>query len=89
MEYFFKFVIFILVIKLNIFYNNNVLYVTLSDEVNEYNIEKLKRRVFKIISDYDIDNIYLKFLSVSKDNYLIDNFLNEYNSKFNGHITID
>lgn len=73
---------------MNIFYNDNTLYINLEDEINEYNMNKLKSRVFKIVHDYDIDDVILKVSSYKKDNYLLKNFLNEYENNFGNHIRV-
>ncbi len=73
---------------MNIFYNDNTLYINLEDEINEYNMNKLKSRVFKIVHDYDIDDVILKVNSYKKDNYLLKNFLNEYENNFGNHIRV-
>lgn len=73
---------------MNIFYNNNTLYINLEEEINEYNMNKLKSRVFKIVHDYNIDDVILKVNSYKKDNYLLKDFLNEYENTIGGHIKI-
>ena len=73
---------------MNIFYNNNTLYINLEEELNEYNMNKLKSRVFKIVRDYNIDDVILKVNSYKKDNYLLKDFLNEYENTIGGHIKI-
>lgn len=73
---------------MNIFYNNNTLYINLEEEINEYNMSKLKSRVFKIVRDYDITTVVLKVNSYKKDNYLLRDFLNEYENTVGGHIKI-
>ena len=73
---------------MNIFYNNNTLYINLEEEINEYNMNKLKSRVFKIVRDYNIDDVILKVNSYKKDNYLLKDFLNEYENTIGGHIKI-
>lgn len=73
---------------MNIFYNNNTLYINLEEEINEYNMNKLKSRVFKIVRDYNIDDVILKVNSYRKDNYLLKDFLNEYENTIGGHIKI-
>lgn len=73
---------------MNIFYNNNTLYISLEEEINEYNMNKLKSRVFKIVRDYNIDDVILKVNSYKKDNYLLKDFLNEYENTIGGHIKI-
>ena len=74
--------------NMNIFYNNNTLYINLEEEINEYNMNKLKSRVFKIVRDYNIDDVILKVNSYKKDNYLLKDFLNEYENTIGGHIKI-
>ncbi len=73
---------------MNIFYNNNTLYINLEEEINEYNMNKLKSRVFKIVRDYNIADVILKVNSYKKDNYLLKDFLNEYENTIGGHIKI-
>ena len=73
---------------MNIFYNDNTLYINLEEEINEYNMNKLKSRVFKIVRDYNIDDVILKVNSYKKDNYLLKDFLNEYENTIGGHIKI-
>ena len=73
---------------MNIFYNNNTLYINLEEEINEYNMNKLKSRVFKIVRDYNIDDVILKVNSYKKDNYLLTDFLNEYENIIGGDIKI-
>ena len=73
---------------MNIFYNNNTLYINLEEEINEYNMNKLKSRVFKIVRDQNIDDVILKVNSYKKDNYLLKDFLNEYENTIGGHIKI-
>ena len=57
---------------MNIFYNNNTLYINLEEEINEYNMNKLKSRVFKIVRDYNIDDVILKVNSYK--NTLVKNY---------------
>ena len=51
-------------------------------------MNKLKSRVFKIVRDYNIDDVILKVNSYKKDNYLLKDFLNEYENTIGGHIKI-
>ena len=67
---------------------NNTLYVNLNDYIDDIIIDKLKSRVFNILDDYDIQNIVLNIISNNKNNYLIDEFINEYHSKYNGNILL-
>ena len=73
---------------MNIFYSDNTLFINMDEDINEYSINRLKTRVFKIVRDYDIENVVLSTSGYKKSNYLIKNFLEEYESTFNGHIKL-
>ena len=73
---------------MNIFYSDNTLFINMDEDINEYSINRLKTRVFKIVRDYDIENVVLSTSGYKKNNYLIKNFLEEYESTFNGHIKL-
>ena len=57
---------------MNIFYTNETLYVNL----------------FRIINDYDIDNIILNVVGGDKKNPLIKEFVNEYYNRYNGKLVV-
>ena len=71
---------------MDIFYTNNTLYVNMNKEIDIDLIGNLKSRVFGILDDYDIDNIVLSV--ISRNNPLIDEFINEYHRKYNGKIIV-
>ena len=73
-------------IELNIFYNDNTLYVNLDEYLDDYVLNKLKKRVFNILEDYDIENIVLNIVTSNKNNYLLDDFIREYKKKFRGNL---
>ena len=52
---------------MNIFYNDNTLYINMDDIADSKDILKLKRRVFKILDDYSIDNIVLNIVTDNHD----------------------
>ena len=54
-------------IELNIFYNDNTLYVNLDEYLDDYVLNKLKKRVFNILEDYDIENIVLNIVTSNKN----------------------
>ena len=85
---FLLFVILVLVIELNIFYNDNTLYVNLDEYLDDYVLNKLKKRVFNILEDYDIENIVLNIVTSNKNNYLLDDFIREYKKKFRGNLIV-
>ncbi len=71
---------------MDIFYSDDTLFVNVYENINENNISSLKTRVFKIARDYDIENIVLNTNGYRKSNYLLKEFINDYESNFNGHI---
>ena len=75
-------------IELNIFYNDNTLYVNLDEYLDDYVLNKLKKRVFNILEDYDIENIVLNIVTSNKNNYLLDDFIKEYKKKFRCNLIV-
>lgn len=73
-------------ILVDIIYSDDTLFVNVYENINEDNISSLKTRVFKIARDYDIENIVLNTNGYRKSNYLLKEFINDYESNFNGHI---
>ena len=73
---------------MDIYYNDKTLYVNIEDIINNNFVSKLKSRVFNILNDYDIDNIVLNLITSNKDEYLLDEFIEEYNKKYHGKLTI-
>ena len=73
---------------MNIYYTDNTLFVNLLDYIDDSNISKLRKRVFGILDDYDIENIVLNIISDNKNNSLIDEFIREYNKKYHGNIIV-
>lgn len=73
---------------MNIYYNDKTLYVNLDELINNNSLSVLKSRVFGILNDYDIENIVLNLISNSKNNYLLDEFIEEYYKKYHGNLVI-
>ena len=73
---------------MNIFYNDNTLFVNIYEELNSYNVNRLKLRVFKIVTEYDIENVVLSINNCKKNSYLLKDFINGYEATFNGHIKV-
>ena len=72
---------------MNIYYKDNTLYVNMNEDINMESILVLRKRVFDILDDYDINNIVLNVIT-DKNNILLDEFINEYQRKYNGNITL-
>lgn len=75
---------------MEIVYTEETLYVNIFDEINELLVSKIQNRVFKIIDDYDIDNIVLNIMNDKKyKTDAFDKFINNYRSKYNGKVKIN
>ena len=64
------------------------MYVNLDEYLDDYVLNKLKKRVFNILEDYDIENIVLNIVTSNKNNYLLDDFIREYKKKFRGNLIV-
>lgn len=72
---------------MDIFYTDNTLYVNMDNVTSNSEVNRMKKRVFKILDDYSIDNVVLNIITddnISSD--LLDSFVSEYNQKYNGKI---
>ena len=74
---------------MNIFYSEETLFISLDEEVNEYNMARLQERVFKILRDYNIEKVNLRISRLKKDTALINDFIREYNKNFDGILKIN
>ena len=73
---------------MNIYYTNETLFINIDTPIDEYLIKILKKRLYNIINDYDIDNIVLTVLNEYKTSPLIIELVNEYHNKFHGKLVV-
>ncbi len=73
---------------MNIYYNDKTLYVNVDELKDNNNLNILKKRVFGILNDYDIENIVLNLICDNKNNDLLDEFIYEYEKKYHGNLLI-
>ena len=73
---------------MNIYYNDKTLYVNVDELKDNNNLNILKKRVFGILNDYDIENIVLNLINDNKNNDLLDEFIYEYEKKYHGNLLI-
>lgn len=74
---------------MELYYQNETLFVDINTMLNFDEMENLKSKIFRIIDDYEIDNIVLK----NNTHQLLNNFYlrkirQEYRSKYQGRIDI-
>ena len=75
--------------KTEIEYRNRTLYINLEGIVNKSNIKELRRKLYYIISEYQISDIVLNI----KDTQTLDKdafygFLDEYDMKYGGNLEV-
>ena len=73
---------------MNMVYDDDTLYVTVNDRVNEYLYSRLRKRVFKIVKDYAIEKIVLNLVADDKNNILVAEFIEEFNKNYTANITV-
>lgn len=69
-------------------YDDDTLYVTVNDKVNEYLYNRLRKRVFNVVNDYAIEKIVLSLVADDKNNLLVAEFIEEFNKNYTASITI-
>ena len=73
---------------MNMVYDDDTLYVTVNDKVNEYLYSRLRKRVFNIVNDYAIEKIVLNLVADDKNNILVAEFIEEFNKNYTANITV-
>ena len=73
---------------MEIYYKRDTLYVNVDEYLNSSSMSNIRKRVFSIIDDYDIENIVLNIIGNVEDNELLDDFIREYKMKYDGNIKI-
>ena len=74
---------------MQIYYQNETLYVDIESLLDDEGIGELKRRIFKIVEDYDVDHIIIhnkSHLLINK-HYLYQ-IKHEYANRFKGRLYI-
>jgi UTP:GlnB (protein PII) uridylyltransferase len=74
---------------MNLYYKNETLFVDINTVLDHENMSKLKRRVFRIVDDYDIDRIVFQVLEGSSENKrMLQELKREYNQRYQGNLLI-
>ena len=74
---------------MDIFYTNETLYVNMNNKASNNDIETMQKRVFKIINDYEIDNIVLNLGPDVKSKNILTGFIDEYHKNHNGNLKVN
>ncbi len=74
---------------MELYYTNETLYVDVDSVLDESGMRHLKRRVFRIVDDYDIDRIVFQVrgegVELRKELYKLEN---EYHQRYHGTMMI-
>jgi len=74
---------------MELYYKNETLFVDVHETINETIANTMKKRIFNIIDDYDIDRIILKTSKTNaSEKALLQNLEKEYKQKYNGNLII-
>lgn len=74
---------------MNIFYTNDTLYINIEEAIDINTINKLKKRLFRILEDYGINQVELNVAnSTIYDPTIFDNLLTESSQKYQAKIKI-
>ncbi len=72
---------------MDIFYTNETLYVNMIEAVDNLNFTRMKKKVYKILEDYKIQNIELKFINDNNINKeIVDSFIEESKCKYHAKV---
>lgn len=70
-------------------FSNNTLYINIEERINFSLINKLQNKLYRIIDSYNISNIKITILNESYyDKTLITDLINDYKTKYNGHLIV-
>ena len=72
---------------MNIYYTEKTLYVNVENNLDMDLLNNLKKKVFGILDDYNIENIVIQ-KGYNDNKVLLDDFVNEYKNKYNGNIKV-
>ncbi len=72
---------------MNIFYQNETLYVNIDMDLNMDMVSMMERRIFNIVEDYGIDKISIKVLGKC-DLFALNKFKKDYYHKYKGYLVI-
>lgn len=74
---------------MNLYYQNETLFIDINMDINEVNLKGLKRKIFRIVDDYDINHIILRsFPNNVEYKKMFQQIKKEYNQKYTGFFLI-
>lgn len=74
---------------MNLYYQNETLFIDINMMLDEENIRVLKRKIFRIVDDYEINHIILRNCSANSEyKKIFQQMKKEYNQKHDGYFLI-
>lgn len=74
---------------MDLYYKNETLFVDINTILDSENVHRLKRRIFQIIDDYDIDHVVFQVLEGKQENRrVLQEIAREYQQKYVGDLLI-
>ena len=76
-------------VKMDFTYTKSTLFITLNGIINKKDIITLKRKMYYIVDEYEIDNIVLDIKNIKNMDYdAFYDFLDNYDIKYQGHLEV-
>lgn len=76
-------------VKMDFMYTKSTLFITLNGIINKKNISTLKRKMYYIVDEYEIDNIVIDIKNIHTMDYdAFYDFLDNYDIKYQGHLEV-
>lgn len=74
---------------MEMFYTNNTLYINIEERINFTLINRLQKKLYRIIDTYHINKIEISILTNTYyDSSLLNDLVNDYKTKYNGHLIV-
>ncbi len=75
--------------KMNLYYQNETLFIDVNGILDEEHMKYLKRKIFRIVDDYDINHIILRSYPNNLEyKKMFQQIKKEYNQKYTGYFVI-
>lgn len=75
--------------EMELYYQNETLYIDINQGLTSKNYQRVKERIFKIITDYEVEKIVVQSIDSPRTNrHLLNQMRHEYHNKYNGDFLI-
>lgn len=75
---------------MNMIYKNDTIYIDMIGNIDGDDMRQLKRRLFSVLDQYEVENVVINVKSVFNLNRnLMNSLVKEYHKNYRGSLTID